>query len=335
MNGERTTVKLRSIRVTDADGAHEQCSRTAFGEGAGNRCQRIWCIINGSDIDGGRIGSVLGSADTCKAAVVHRQRQGGTGHRRIAVGVVVNGGTIAAREQGIDLYDGTRKCNRLRPRVRHIDTGATGIHGENTAMGTRRYRQCRRHGAAGGINISDRQAGVMQCQIGLLRRSVGSRRDGGRGRVVHRGDADRDRGICRQAVACSLSAALVVVVETIAQRNRTRRRLGIIGVGYGLGHTVNIGACDSRGKGQHQRAAAVGVGTNLNAIKFQSITCQVNTGAAGTGGAENVIAVSRKISAGDIVSGHCQGGANKGVFMTGHQLHIQNRDVGVDDNSRA
>ena len=173
----------------------------------------------------------------------------------------------------------------------------------------------------------------MQRQTGLLRRCVGSRRDGGRRCIILRGDVDRDCGICRQAVARSLSAALVVVVETIAQGDRTRRRLGIIGVGDGLGHTVDLIACDSRGKGQHQRAAAVGVGTNLGAIKFQNITFQVNTGAAASGGAENVIAVGHRIGA--VVPGHRQGGADEGVFMTGHQFHIQNRDVAVDDNGRA
>ena len=333
MHGQQTTIELRRIGVTDADGAHEQRSRTAFSESAGNRCHRIWCIVNSGNVDGGRIGGVFGSADTRMTSVVHRQHQGGTGHRRIAVGVVVDGGATAAREQSIDLRYGTAESDTLRRGIGDHDTGGSGIHGENTAMVNRSHRQGCRHGAAGGINIVNDQTIVVQGQIDLLRRCVGSRCDGGRGRVVLRGDADRDRGVCRQAVARSLSDALVVVVETIAQGDRTRRRLGIIGVGDGLGHTVDLIACDSRGKGQHQRAAAVGVGTNLSAIKLQNITCQVNTGAAVSGGAENVIGVSHRISA--IISGHRQGGADEGVFMTGHQLHIQNRDVGVDDYCRA
>ena len=173
----------------------------------------------------------------------------------------------------------------------------------------------------------------MQRQDCLLRRCVAGRGDGCRGRVVHCGDVDRNRGICCQAAAAPLGRGNIVVVKTVAQGNRTRRRLRVIGVGDRLGHDVDLIACDSRGKGQHQRAAAVGVGTNLGAAKFYGAVCQVYAGVAGTGAAENVIAVGHRIGA--IVPSHRQGGADEGVFMTGHQFHIQNSDVGIDDNGRA
>ena len=189
-------------------------------------------VVHRRDVDRRR-GSVAGQrpARPGIAVVVHRQDQCRAGGRRIAVVDIAHGAGRVGFEQRVDL--------RHRAADRHRRAVVVGNQGPAAARRHRQralaHRQRHRHRAATGIDIADRQPGVLQLQGDLLGRAIGTVRIRRHRRVVHsrqvhgrRGDAAVERAIVRnpaEGSAVDRAARRRIVIRRVGERDQTQRGL--------------------------------------------------------------------------------------------------------------